>query len=933
MQDGFLSENWQAILQAKPALADSAGIVLAGSDYVLQQGERKPEALSALLASGDIERVYGESEYSQKLQAILSKVKDEAGLHQQLRWFRHQQMVRIIWRDLAGWADLAETTRDLSALADACVSDTLDLLYQWQIEVNGRPLNSDGQPQQLIVLGMGKLGAGELNLSSDIDLIFCYDQDGDSQGGRRNLSHEEFFTRLGRKLIQALDNVTADGFVFRVDMRLRPFGDSGSLVASFDAMEEYYQTQGREWERYAMIKARPITGSSAERKAIVELLRPFVYRRYLDYGMFDSLREMKAMIAGQLHTKGMEDNIKLGAGGIREIEFIGQIFQLIYGGRDKPLQQRPILIILDLLAERKLLSGYAVRALKNAYDFLRRAEHRIQAFADQQTHLLPKDAEGRLRLAKMMGFADWGHFYNELQDHRQQVHEHFEQLLTAPQADDEPADAVSLLTSGEAEKLQYLQDCGYQDGEACLDILEQLLNSHGCKNLSDTGRGRLKKLLPLLVQAAASTANPDACLARLMPLLEAIMRRSAYMALLVENSLALSQLIQLAAASPLISHQLARYPLLLDELLDPRSLYEVPDRQEQARRLAQYLASAEAGDLEQQMNRLREFRQIATLHVAAADVTGVLPLMRVGDQLSELAEIQLEHVLNLAWQYLVQRHGYPPAAKAEDLTDCGFAVLAYGKLGGLELGYGSDLDLVFVFDDGRQGMTDGDKPVDLMVFYTRLAQRMIHVMSTVTSGGTLYEVDTRLRPSGNSGLLVTPLSGFAEYQHNEAWTWEHQALVRARCVLGDQQLAEKFADIRQQVLGKTRDGKSLAIEVAEMRQKMRQQLDKSTETLFDLKQGTGGITDIEFLVQYAVLTWSADLPELMVYTDNIRILDALAATGKLSAEQSTMLADAYRFYRSEANHCVLQEQPALAPVASVENFRLPVETIWQRWLG
>ncbi|MDT8311695.1 MAG: bifunctional [glutamate--ammonia ligase]-adenylyl-L-tyrosine phosphorylase/[glutamate--ammonia-ligase] adenylyltransferase, partial [Methylophaga sp.] len=633
MQNGLFSENWQTILQAQPALADSAKKVLAGSDYVLQQGERKPEALSALLASGDIERVYSHDEYSQKLQAILPTVKDENSLHRQLRWFRHQQMVRIIWRDLAGWAGLAETTGDLSALADACVNDTLDLLYQWQTEVDGTPLNNDGQAQHLIVLGMGKLGAGELNLSSDIDLIFCYDEAGETEGGRRSLSHEEFFTRLGRKLIQALDNVTAEGFVFRVDMRLRPFGDSGSLVASFDAMEEYYQTQGREWERYAMIKARPITGSSAERKAIIELLRPFVYRRYLDYGMFDSLRDMKAMIAGQLHTKGMEDNIKLGAGGIREIEFIGQIFQLIYGGRDKPLQQRPILTILALLAERKLLSDYAVKALKNAYEFLRRSEHRIQAWADQQTHLLPKDADGRQRLAGLMGFDDWDSFYHQLHDHRQQVHEHFEQLLASPQADDEPEDAVSLLTAGEAKKLQYLDDCGYQDSAACLATLDQLFNSHACKNLSDTGRSRLKKLLPLLVQAAAGTDNPDACLARLMPLLEAIMRRSAYMALLVENPLALSQLIQLAAASPLISHQLARYPLLLDELLDPRSLYEVPDRQEQARRLAQYLASAEEGDLEQQMNRLREFRQIATLHVAAADVTEVLPLMRVGDQL------------------------------------------------------------------------------------------------------------------------------------------------------------------------------------------------------------------------------------------------------------------------------------------------------------
>lgn len=928
-----LTEQWQSILQNKGNLLDSATSVLAASEYVLNQGERQPHRITELFESGDIELVYAEDGYQKRLQSRLETVQDEASLHQQLRAFRQREMVRIIWRDLAGWADLAETVRELTALADCCVEQALNTLYQWQTLLLGTPLNEHGQAQQLIVLGMGKMGAGELNLSSDIDLIFTYPEEGETQGARKSLTNEEFFTRLGRKLIQALDNVTVDGFVFRVDMRLRPFGESGSLVASFGAMEDYYQTQGREWERYAMIKARPVTGSEQDKKAISELLRPFVYRRYLDYGMFDSLREMKSMIAGQLHLKGMEDNIKLGAGGIREIEFIGQVFQLIYGGRDLPLQQRPILTIMELLAERKLLSGYAVTALKNAYVFLRRAEHRIQAWADQQTHLLPKEDEARARLAKTMGFESWATFFKTLNGHRQQVHEHFEQLLTAPQADDENSDSIALLTSNEAEITAYLKKWGYRDPEQSQQTIEKLLNLHAVKNLSHTGRGRLKKLLPLLVQAAAGTENPDSCLNRMIPLLESIMRRSAYMSLLVENTLALSQLVKLCAASPLISHQLARYPVLLDELLDPRSLYEVPGREKQKNLLNQFLSVAEETDLEQQMNLLREFRQIATLHVAAADVTEVLPLMRVGDQLSELAEILLERALQLAWSYLSARHGLPQGADPHDMLRCGFSVIAYGKLGGLELGYGSDLDLVFVFDDAREGMTDGDKPVDLMVFYTRLAQRMIHLLNTVTSGGLLYEVDTRLRPSGNSGLLVSPISGFADYQQNEAWTWEHQALVRARCVAGDKKLAEQFSNIRQQVLSKPRTESELAKEVSEMRQKMRQQLDKSSAGKFDLKQGVGGITDIEFMVQYAVLAWSSSLPDLMVYTDNIRILDALVATDKLSQHEGTMLADAYRYYRSEANHCVLQEQPAVVPEAKTADFQQQVNAIWQRWLS
>lgn len=928
-----LTQAWQSILQDKQNLLDSASTVLMGSEYVLNQGDRQPQRLRELVESGDLEKVYTDDGYQHRLQSRLADVKDEAQLHQQLRFFRQREMVRIIWRDLAGWADLAETMRELTALADCCVEQALDKLYLWQTELLGIPMDRQQQKQSLIVLGMGKMGAGELNLSSDIDLIFTYPEEGETTGARKSLTNEEFFTRLGRKLIQALDNVTVDGFVFRVDMRLRPFGESGSLVASFDAMEDYYQTQGREWERYAMIKARPITGSAHDRKAISELLRPFVYRRYLDYGMFDSLREMKSMIAGQLHLKGMEDNIKLGAGGIREIEFIGQVFQLIYGGRDRPLQQRPILTILELLAQRKLLSGYAVKALKDAYYFLRRTEHRIQAWADQQTHLLPKDEEARARLALSMGFENWPIFLQTLNEHRQQVHEHFEQLLTAPQAEDESTESIALLTASEAEVIAYLEKWGYHDPQQAQQTIEKLLNLHVVKNLSHTGLGRLKKLLPLLVQAAAGTDDPDTCLTRMIPLLESIMRRSAYMSLLVENTLALSQLVKLCAASPLISHQLARYPVLLDELLDPRSLYEVPGREQQKALLHQFLSVADETDLEQQMNLLREFRQIATLHVAAADVTEVLPLMRVGDQLSELAEIQLERALQLAWLYLTSRHGLPPATNESDMSTCGFSVIAYGKLGGLELGYGSDLDLVFVFDDAREGVTNGDKPVELMVFYTRLAQRMIHLLNTVTSGGVLYEVDMRLRPRGNSGLLVSPISGFADYQQNEAWTWEHQALVRARCVAGDQKLAEQFSDIRQQVLSKPRTEAELAKEVSEMRQKMRQQLDKSSEGQFDLKQGIGGITDIEFMVQYAVLAWSSSLPDLMVYTDNIRILDALVTTGKLSQQEGTMLADAYRYYRSEANHCVLQEQPALVPVAKVADFKQQVNIIWQRWLS
>jgi len=925
-------EQWQALLKSDEVLTGTADLILTGSDYVRQWGERYSKRAGLLVDSGDIHRVYDETGFETRLVKQLSDVTDEASLHQQLRYFRQREMVRIIWRDLAGWADLAETVRELSALADACIKQTLAKLYAWHCENYGIPRNEKGDPQNLVVIGMGKLGAGELNLSSDIDLIFTYACQGETQGGARNISHEVFFTRLGQKLIQALDNVTSDGFVFRVDMRLRPFGESGALVSCFEAMEDYYETQGREWERYAMIKARVITGDEVEKERLSSLLRPFVYRRYLDYGVFDSLREMKAMIVGQLRRKGVEDNIKLGVGGIREIEFIGQVFQLIYGGRDQPLQQRPILTILDLLAERQCLAEQTVNDLKTAYVFLRRTEHRIQAFADQQTHLLPDDEAGLTRIAHLMGFEKSADFLLALNQHREQVQNHFEQILTSPQGEALPVDETSLFLSTTDDKVAYLVELGFEQAQQSVALILSLFESHAYRNLGEIERQRLIKLLPLLVKAASQAPNPDECLSRLMPLVESILRRSAYMSLLVENSLALSQLIKLCAASPWISSQLARHPMLLDELLDPRTLYEVPDREQQREKLAAEIATAEATDIEQQMSLLREFRQISSLHVAAADVTEVLPLMRVGDQLTELAEIQLEQILALSWAHLVARHGRPPCTENDDLSQCGFAVLAYGKLGGLELGYGSDLDLVFVFDDKvNTGVTDGDKPIEPLMFYTRLAQRMIHFMNTVTAGGILYEVDMRLRPNGLSGLLVADVSGFEIYQKEEAWTWEHQALVRARCVAGDKGLSNQITAIRSEILSQKRDLTSLIKDVSEMRAKMREQLNKSTVELFDLKQGDGGITDIEFMVQYAALAWSSDWPNLLVYTDNIRMLEALKASDKLSEHDSNMLAGAYRFYRKLANHCVLQERPALVPVGQVAAYRTQVASIWRRW--
>ena len=932
MNNILIAEQWQRLLAGDKILEGSAKQVLGGSEYANEWGQRYEERAEELISSGDIHLIYDCDAYQQRLNSRLVSVSNDVMLKQQLRYFRQREMVRIIWRDLAGWADLSETTRDLSAMADTCIQQALAILHQWQSDELGVPRNAEGREQELLVLGMGKLGARELNLSSDVDLIFSFPETGCTQGGRKKLSNEEFFTRLGHKLIEALDIGTADGFVFRVDMRLRPFGDSGAIASCFDSMEDYYQTQGREWERYAMIKARAITGNEGSKKKIMNLLRPFVFRRYLDFGIFDSLREMKAMISGQLRRKGMKDNIKLGEGGIREIEFIGQVFQLIHGGRDLPLQQRPILTVLDLLSERQFLSQTAIDELKQAYIFLRRIEHRIQAFADKQTHQLPEDKEGLLRIAKLMNFDSTPDFLFVLDKYRGQVQGHFELLLMRAEDADTSVEGLSLLTLPDQEKVSYLTEFGFHEPKIIVSDLTGLLESHAYRKLGDIERLRLTRLLPLLVRAASGVSNADICLRRLIPLLESILRRSAYMSLLVENPLALPQLINLCAASPWISSQLASYPMLLDELLDSRSLYGVPERDQQTTNLLQTLAVADENDLEQHMYLLREFKQIATLHVAAADITNVLPLMKVGDQLTELAEIQLEQVLKLAWQHLVLRYGRPPCVAGDDLKACGFTVLAYGKLGGYELGYGSDLDLAFIYDSSiNNGYTDGEKPIETLVFYTRLAQRMIHLLSTVTAGGILYEVDLRLRPNGLSGLLVTDISGFKDYQQKDAWTWEHQALVRARCVTGDEKLSKRIESIRQQILGQKRNLAILTKDVIEMRAKMREQLNKSTVDLFDLKQGKGGITDIEFMVQYATLAWSSEHPGLLIYTDTIRMLEALIESGKLSLHESSMLANAYRFYRKLANHCILQETPTVVPIQEVAEYRTQVMGIWLRW--
>jgi glutamate-ammonia-ligase adenylyltransferase len=944
-----LEESWEAFthtvkeeglrLPRNPDFTASMLRVWAGSDFVTDLCVREPAILFELLGSGVLLADYASGEYQHRLGRMLEDVRDETMLGSRLRLFRQREMLRIAWRDLAGWTSLIETLHDLSALADASIAGSLDHLNRWAVKQLGKSARS--LVPSLVVLGMGKLGARELNFSSDIDLIFAYPDDA-AAWKRRHLSADEFYLRLGQQLISVLNNNTEDGFVFRVDMRLRPYGDSGPLVANFDAMADYYQLQGREWERYAMIKARPVAGPDAAARQLMQLLHPFVYRRYLDFGAFESLRDLKLQIASEVERKGMQDNIKLGPGGIREIEFIAQAFQLVRGGRQQQLQQRAVLDVLDALAVLGYLPAHVCLQLAEAYVFLRRTENRLQAFDDQQVHELPGDETGRIRLAFAMGFPDWEAFAHRLGEHRRLVQAHFEEVFAAPpttgrEREDQTAPDLAALWWGTLDDetgIRALAAAGYSEPAEVFDWLGHFRDGPVSRFLGDQGRQRLDTLMPLLLTEAAQMEQSMPTLQRLGALLEAVAGRTTYLSLLVENPMALSQLTRLCAASAWVATELAQHPILLDELLDPRALYDPLDKVGLQGALEIRLAGVPADDLEQQMDRLRQFKQAAALHVAAADIVSGLPVARVADHLTNIAEVVLEYVLSQAWNHLVARHGRPGYRLNGKQREARFAIVGYGKLGGIELGYGSDLDIVFLHDSaGDRQQTGGPKVIDNSEFFTRLGRRIIHFLNTYTPAGVLYEVDMRLRPNGNSGLLVSSLEAFAEYQRRSAWTWENQALVRARVVVGDAGINRQFVRIRSGVLARPRETEKLRAEVVDMRQRMRQELDKSTADRTDLKQGRGGIVDVEFMVQFMVLRWSCEHAGLLKWTDNLRLLEAIAAAGLLPADEARHLAEAYLGLRQRINRLALQDEPPLVGNEELADYRETVAAVWDRVLG
>ncbi|MFC6204516.1 bifunctional [glutamate--ammonia ligase]-adenylyl-L-tyrosine phosphorylase/[glutamate--ammonia-ligase] adenylyltransferase [Psychrobacter urativorans] len=925
-------------------------VLQTASEFAYQIWESRTISCQTFLRSYPLEQTLTRQQIDDLIQDYTLdenyQLADESKVMSGLRHLRMLMMMRWIWQDALALIKLEQLTDELSDFADGCLLFAKSYTYQQLVSKYGQPtfINAQGKPQvdDMAIMAMGKLGAQELNLSSDIDLVFIHqgrgETDGDKSKGTRSIDNKRFMTRLGQGIIRLLDNNTADGFVFRVDMRLRPWGDGTDLAIHLSALQKYFSNHGRAWERFAWLKARVVGQiESPFYDEIQAMIKPFVFRYYVDYSAFSALREMKSLIQNQVAQREDLDNIKLGAGGIRDIEFIVQAFQLIYGGRQPQLQVKSCLKAMQALYELEYFEPPTYQKLQAAYRFLRRLEHAIQAINDQQTQRLPHDEFWQHNLALTLGFADWSALLVTLNDHREDVNAPFERMVTERQM---PAQEDSTLELANiAQQIAQLDTVLTQQSRAQLDAFWQ---SKMVANLSDEARSRLDAAYPVVLHALLAHQQQqqlaNTALPRLITLLEAICRRSIYLVMLAENPNATVELIPMLSASPWIANELALYPVLLDTFLQQRYRH-LPDKPELRDILRQRLLRVEREDEEELLSVLRLFKKNQVLAVAASDVLAERPIMKVSDSLTFIAAVVLEAALERGFSELVRRYGYPIGQDGDPVTeaDCGFAIIGYGKLGGLELSYSSDLDLVFLHKIKEEGMTTGETSVSGMKFAARLAQKLMTYLNTQTRDGRAYEIDMRLRPSGNAGMMVVSCHAFETYQLSKAWSWEHQALVRARAICGDKRVMARFCDIRREVLALPRTLDEVRIEVTSMRIKMQKHLGTSQweqqEGKFHLKQDAGGIVDIEFLAQFAVLAYSHDYPSLTKWSDNVRIFEEMALLGIWSTEICQDLTEAYLRIRAASHQLALSEQSLLVDEGLWVETRTLVQGQWQRLMG
>lgn len=840
--------------------------VLEYSPFLKQLVSRHPGWLEDLNASGRLENPCPPNVDQ------LTKAIETSGLDPALRQFRNKEMMRLIWREQNHLAPVDEVLADLTTLADICLQTAVEHHGQALNGKYGTPRNSAGQAQNLIVIGLGKLGGGELNLSSDVDIIFCYPEQGFCDG-RRGLENVQFFTRLARGVIRSLSQVTVDGFCFRVDTRLRPFGDSGPLVSSFAALEQYYQREGRDWERYALIKARPVAGDLVAGQELLGLLKPFVYRRYIDFGAIEALRVMHANVSEDAMRKDRLDDIKRGPGGIREIEFLVQTFQLLRGGREKGLQTPSLFSATAKLKELELLPAETIENLLKAYRFLRATENRIQALHDHQTHRVPSGEDG-LRIALSMGFERVDDFETSLENTRNMVQALFKESL--PEST-EPGGEKNHWHSY-WQNIRNTSDAGNTNDHERkpLAIFAKSLNR---LSLSQRASQRLDQFMPILLEQIEAMSPDEDIVQRVLDLVSAICRRSAYLSLLVQNPVASQRMLELFAVSKRVAATVTRHPALLDELIDP-SLGAYPPTEKDIRLRVSRILEGD-NNIETTLQDLNYFKLVIKLRVSVAVLQSTMSAQDARTTLSLLAESLVEAILKLSLSEVEKRHGRLPGPE--------LAVIGYGSLGARALGFDSDLDLIFLYQ-GTKEQSDGKRPLSAERFHTSVARRMLSLMSATTPAGRLYSIDARLRPNGRSGLLVSSMEAFRRYQMEEAWVWELQALTRARAVAGSVQLSGVFKDIREQVLTEPRDETKTRSEVVAMRDRIRQQLDQSNP----LKHGDGGLLDIEFVVQLGLLLNAAKFPETIRQTEITEQLRALHECNWINTNTFKTLKDTYQ---------------------------------------
>ncbi|SET43939.1 bifunctional [glutamate--ammonia ligase]-adenylyl-L-tyrosine phosphorylase/[glutamate--ammonia-ligase] adenylyltransferase [Thorsellia anophelis] len=936
------------------------------------------------------------NEYRVLLNELTQSCENEMVFMRALRQFRNMMLVLIAKHQIKVTKDnpknyqchineYESNTKEillmLSNLAEALILHSANWAYSTISNEIGKPTNQSGQIQPFIILAMGKLGGRELNFSSDIDLIFTYPESGETvhesnkelAKRRSTKDNNQFFQKVAQKVIRLLDTVTEDGFVYRVDMRLRPLGDSGPLVISFSALEDYYQEQGRDWERYAMVKARVLGELPViYQQKLESVLRPFTYRRYIDFSVIDSLRQMKALIDREVRRRENFFDIKLSAGGIREVEFIIQVFQLIHGGRHPNLRSVSILNAISTINTLELLPNDILEQIESHYLYYRRIENIIQSLNDEQTQQLPENSNDQFRLMHLMGFNDWSVFLTDLQSKMHFIREIFDALIG--DENNEPQKQISHGINQDTLQFESNEIAkGVLSYESCSDIWIYILQGDSIEAIKEKivafalselsehyefdlietlhafyqeisnrtigpkGRDVLNRLIPLILYSVLPQDKATEVLKRILHVLKQIVTRTTYLQLLLENGEALHNLINLCKSSTLITKRLARYPHLLGELLDAKTLYHPLELNDYGSEIRQYLLRTNTEDEEERLNALCQFKQIQQLRIAAADISGHLPTMKVSDHLTKLAEVIVESVVEQAWKSMVFKHGLPSYLNDAEMIESqvqGFYIIAYGKLAGWELGYRSDLDLVFLTDKVLPGQTQGKRSIDNQLFYQRLAQRVLHLLSARTNIGLLYEVDTRLRPQGESGLLVNDFDSFKRYLNEDAWTYELQALVRSRVVYSPTVKHNTFMTIRHDILSKNRDESELRQEIVNMREKMLNNIKNSSDPNgFDIKYDRGGITDIEFIAQYLVLKYATNHELLTVWPDNIRIFESLKLSGLLTQEQEKLLCDIYIDMRNQIHHLSLQDRAAIVDDALFREQRLAVIDFWDDWLA